>query len=142
FERAEPKNGKITEVQFANSLLVYAGFSENKRRKMIRRVKAKFPIDSDQSSGITYKDFSDFSHLLRSIADVDTALTFYHMAGASINQDTLNHVASTVANLHLSPHVLDVVFTLFDENSKSVNFVYILSNIYFSSLFIRSLNNT
>lgn len=50
FERAEPKNGKITEVQFANSLLVYAGFSENKRRKMIRRVKAKFPIDSDQSS--------------------------------------------------------------------------------------------
>lgn len=92
--------------------------------------------------GITYKDFSDFSHLLRSIADVDTALTFYHMAGASINQDTLNHVASTVANLHLSPHVLDVVFTLFDENSKSVNFVYILSNIYFSSLFIRSLNNT
>ncbi|CAH8675900.1 unnamed protein product [Schistosoma rodhaini] len=117
FERAEPKNGKITEVQFANSLLVYAGFSENKRRKMIRRVKTKFPIDSDQSIGITYKDFSDFSHLLRSIADVDTALTFYHMARASINQDTLNHVASTVANLHLSPHVLDVVFTLFDENN-------------------------
>ncbi|KAH8866923.1 Calcium uptake protein 1 like, mitochondrial [Schistosoma japonicum] len=80
FERAEPKNGKITEVQFANSLLAYAGFPENKRRKMIRRVKTKFPVDSEHSSGITYKDFSDFSHLLRSIADVDTALTFYHMA--------------------------------------------------------------
>ncbi|KAH8866921.1 Calcium uptake protein 1 like, mitochondrial [Schistosoma japonicum] len=76
----EPKNGKITEVQFANSLLAYAGFPENKRRKMIRRVKTKFPVDSEHSSGITYKDFSDFSHLLRSIADVDTALTFYHMA--------------------------------------------------------------
>nr|AAP06316.1 similar to GenBank Accession Number AE003616 calcium binding atopy-related autoantigen 1;atopy related autoantigen in Mus musculus [Schistosoma japonicum] len=117
FERAEPKNGKITEVQFANSLLAYAGFPENKRRKMIRRVKTKFPVDSEHSSGITYKDFSDFSHLLRSIADVDTALTFYHMAGASINEDTLNHVALTVANIHLSPHVLDVVFTLFDENN-------------------------
>ncbi|CAH8872005.1 unnamed protein product [Trichobilharzia szidati] len=117
FERSEPKDDKITEVQFANSLLAYAGFSENKRRKMIRRVKTKFPPDADETTGITYQDFFDFSQLLRCIADVDTALTFYHMAGASMDQDTLNHVALTVANIHLSPHVVDVVFTLFDENN-------------------------
>lgn len=31
---------------------------------------------------------------------------------------TLKHVAKTVAHVHLSDHVVNVVFTLFDENSK------------------------
>lgn len=115
FDRAHPVDGKITELQFANFLLVYAGFSEPKRRKMIRRVKQKFE-DSDYSQGISYKDFASFNHLLRSIGDVDTALTFHHMAGAAIDQATLAHVALSVANVKISPHVIDVVFALFDEN--------------------------
>lgn len=49
---------------------------------------------------------------------VDTALTFYTIAGASIDQSTLKHVAKTVAHVDLSDHVIDVVFTIFDENSK------------------------
>lgn len=48
---------------------------------------------------------------------MDTALTFYHIAGASIDQETLKHVARTVALVELSSHVIDVVFTIFDENS-------------------------
>lgn len=32
--------------------------------------------------------------------------------------ETLKHVANTVAHVHLTDHVVDVVFTLFDENSK------------------------
>ncbi|THD21246.1 putative mitochondrial aspartate/glutamate carrier protein [Fasciola hepatica] len=115
FNRASPVDGKITEVQFSNFLLTYAGFSEQKRRKMIRRVKQKFP-KSEESVGISYRDFADFNLLLRSISDVDTALTFHHMAGAAIDQATLKHVAQTVANVNLSPHLINVVFTLFDEN--------------------------
>ncbi|TPP60758.1 Calcium-binding atopy autoantigen 1 [Fasciola gigantica] len=115
FNRASPVDGKITEVQFSNFLLTYAGFSEQKRRKMIRRVKQKFH-KSEESVGINYRDFADFNLLLRSISDVDTALTFHHMAGAAIDQATLKHVAQTVANVNLSPHLINVVFTLFDEN--------------------------
>lgn len=116
FDRASPVDGKITEVQFANFLLTYAGFSEQRRRKMIRGVKQKFS-KSEDTEGISYRDFADFNLLLRSIADVDTALTFHHMAGVPIDQATLHHVALTVANIELSPHVVDVVFTLFDENN-------------------------
>ncbi|OON18840.1 EF hand, partial [Opisthorchis viverrini] len=116
FDRASPVDGKITEVQFANFLLTYAGFSEQRRRKMIRSVKQKFS-KSEDTEGISYRDFADFNLLLRSIADVDTALTFHHMAGVPIDQATLHHVALTVANIELSPHVVDVVFTLFDENN-------------------------
>ena len=51
---------------------------------------------------------------------MDTALTFYHIAGASIDQKTLKHVAKTVAHVDLSDHVIDVVFKIFDENSKCI----------------------
>ncbi len=47
---------------------------------------------------------------------MDTALTFYTLAGASVDPPTLRHVAETVAGVQLSPHVINVVFTLFDEN--------------------------
>lgn len=79
---------------------------------------------------------------------MDTALTFYHIAGAAIDQGrliegitnslvfvsrikskneiqmllkflgTLKHVARTVAHVELSDHIVDVVFTLFDENRE------------------------
>lgn len=54
--------------------------------------------------------------VLYSINDIDTALTFYHIAGAPIERETMKHVARTVANVDLSDHVINVVFVLFDEN--------------------------
>ena len=54
--------------------------------------------------------------LLYAINDIDTALTFYNMAGAPIQRKTMQHVAQTVANVKLSDHVVDVVFVLFDED--------------------------
>jgi hypothetical protein len=73
----------------------------------------------EHSPGICEDDYLKFFHFLNEINDVDTALTFYHIAGASIDQLTLKHVAKTVANVDLSDHVINVVFTIFDENSKS-----------------------
>jgi hypothetical protein len=61
-------------------------------------------------------DYLSFYQVLYSINDIDTALTFYHMAGAPIERDTMRHVAKTVANVDLSAHLIDVVFVLFDEN--------------------------
>lgn len=116
FDRTCPVDGKISEIDFAKFLLTYGGFSDQKRRKLLRRIKQKFP-KSEDNEGITYRDFADLNMLLRSISDVDTALTFHHMAGADIDQNTLKHVALTVAGIKLSDHVVDVVFTLFDENS-------------------------
>lgn len=68
--------------------------------------------------GISYDDVKAFFQLLDNISDVDTALTFYHMAGASVDRSTLQHVAKTVAGVAISDHVIDVVFELFDENRK------------------------
>jgi len=70
----------------------------------------------DHGTGITKEDYLNFFHFLNNINDVDVALQFYHIAGASIDQLTLKHVAQTVALVDLSDHVIDVVFTIFDEN--------------------------
>lgn len=114
FQRKLPdEHGRITEADFAELLLAYAGYPAKKKARMLKRVKKAF---RDHGVGITKDDYLKFFHLLNNINDVDTALTFYHIAGASIDQPTLRHVAKTVAHIDLDPHVINVVFTLFDEN--------------------------
>ncbi|KAH8378002.1 hypothetical protein KR093_008448 [Drosophila rubida] len=117
FKRKAPtKIGNISEVDFAELLLAYAGYSHRKKLKTLKRVRRRF---RDHSIGISKKDYLDFFHFLNNINDVDTALTFYHIAGASIDQKTLKHVAKTVAAVDLSDHVVDVVFTIFDDNNDN-----------------------
>ncbi|KAG7200317.1 hypothetical protein KM043_017780 [Ampulex compressa] len=114
FERRNPdENGYITEVDFTELLLAYAGYSDKKKTKMLKRVKKTF---KDNPKGINKEEYLKFFHFLNNINDVDTALTFYHIAGASIDQATLKHVARTVAHVDLNDHVIQVVYTIFDEN--------------------------
>ncbi|XP_028895917.2 calcium uptake protein 1 homolog, mitochondrial isoform X3 [Zeugodacus cucurbitae] len=117
FERKRPNSeGLITEVDFAELLVAYAGYSHKKKARKLKRVKRKF---KDNQLGISRKDYLDFFHFLNNINDVDTALTFYHIAGASIDQATLKHVAKTVAMVDLRDHVIDVIFTIFDEDNDN-----------------------
>ncbi|XP_063700396.1 calcium uptake protein 1 homolog, mitochondrial isoform X2 [Culicoides brevitarsis] len=114
FRRKNPdENGNISEAEFAELLLVFAGYPQKKKAKKLRQVKKRF---RDHGTGISKDDYLNFFHFLNNINDVDTALTFYHIAGASIDQQTLKHVAKTVAMVELSDHVIDVVFTIFDDN--------------------------
>lgn len=126
-------NGRITEKEFAVILLLYAGLNDTKRLKMIKRVKKAFKDDPD-ANGISFEEFLDFFEVLKFINDVDTALMFYHVAGASIDKETLIHVARTVAHVELSAHVVNVVFTLFDENDDGE-----LSNREFVSVMKRRM---
>uniref|UniRef100_A0A1B6E3W6 EF-hand domain-containing protein n=1 Tax=Clastoptera arizonana TaxID=38151 RepID=A0A1B6E3W6_9HEMI len=114
FQRKNPdENGNISEADFTELLLAYAGYPPKKKSRMIKRVKKRF---REHAQGISRDDYLKFFHFLNNINDVDTALTFYHIAGASIDQATLKHVAKTVAHVDLSDHVINVVFTIFDEN--------------------------
>ncbi|XP_011144612.1 calcium uptake protein 1 homolog, mitochondrial isoform X1 [Harpegnathos saltator] len=114
FERRNPdEHGNVTEVDFTELLLAYAGYPAKKKAKMLKRVKKMFKEDP---KGISKEEYLKFFHFLNNINDVDTALTFYHIAGASIDQATLKHVAKTVAHVDLSDHIIQVVYTIFDEN--------------------------
>lgn len=114
FLRKQPnEENLIREWDFADLLLTYAGLPDKKHSRMLKRVKKAF---KPCSQGISLNDYLQFFHFLSNITEVDTALTFYHIAGASIDEATLKHVGKTVAHVDLRDHVIDVVFTLFDEN--------------------------
>uniref|UniRef100_T1INV9 EF-hand domain-containing protein n=1 Tax=Strigamia maritima TaxID=126957 RepID=T1INV9_STRMM len=123
------RSGVVAESEFAELILAYAGLNQKKKVKLLKRVKKRF---KENAEGITSSEYLKFFHFLNNIADVDTALTFYHIAGASIDQVTLKHVAKTVAHVDLSDHIVDVVFTLFDENMdgqlSNKEFVSVMKN--------------
>jgi len=128
FKRKDPSDkGRITERDFADLLIAYAGFSPKKKQKMLRRVKKTY--DPETSQGISLKDFLNFYQVLYCINDIDTALTFHTIAGAPIERSTMKHVSRTVAHVDLSEHLVDVVFTLFDDNGDGM-----LSNKEFVSV--------
>ncbi|KAI5611613.1 calcium uptake protein 1, mitochondrial isoform X3 [Silurus asotus] len=110
FERNDPVDGRITERQFGGMLLAYSGVQSRKLKQMQKGLKKMFK----DAQGITFEEVENFFTFLKNVNDVDTALSFYHMAGASIDKATMKQVARTVAKVELSDHVCDVVFALFD----------------------------
>ncbi|XP_057361947.1 calcium uptake protein 1, mitochondrial isoform X2 [Manis pentadactyla] len=110
FERNDPVDGKITERQFGGMLLAYSGVQSKKLIAMQKQLKKHFK----EGKGLTFQEVENFFTFLKNINDVDTALSFYHMAGASLDKVTMQQVARTVAKVELSDHVCDVVFALFD----------------------------
>merc|ERR1719158_486281 len=111
-------DGRISEKDFADLLIAYAGFQPKKKAKMLRRVRKAYAREEgeDETQGVRLVDYLNFYQVLYSINDIDTALTFYHIAGAPIERHTMKHVARTVAHVDLSDHLVDVVFTLFDTD--------------------------
>ncbi|XP_035256464.1 calcium uptake protein 1, mitochondrial isoform X3 [Anguilla anguilla] len=110
FERNDPVDGRITERQFGGMLLAYSGVQSRKLKVMQKGLKKMFK----DGQGINFEEVENFFTFLKNVNDVDTALSFYHMAGASIDKATMKQVARTVAKVELSDHVCDVVFALFD----------------------------
>ena len=137
FSRKDPdeETGMITEKQFAELLLTYAEYTPKKRAVVLKRVKRRFknnPEEGVEYPGISLEDYIDIFYLLMHIEDVDKALYFYHLAGASIDPKTLKHVAKVTAEVELSDHVVEVIFTIFDDDGdgglSNKEFVAVMKN--------------
>uniref|UniRef100_A0A0N4U0Y3 Calcium uptake protein 1 homolog, mitochondrial n=1 Tax=Dracunculus medinensis TaxID=318479 RepID=A0A0N4U0Y3_DRAME len=108
--------GKISEVSFAEILLLHSCLTDVKKRVMLKRVKKKFGNNSNEKTGVTLDEIYSFFCFLYYIEDVDLALNFYNIAGAAIDAELLKRVARKVTGCHISDHVVDIVITLFDDN--------------------------
>jgi hypothetical protein len=69
-------------------LIAYAGLTEKRRERMIKRVRKKFGRDEDglNEEGISLEDYLSLFNFLQNINDVDIALAVFNIAGASIDQ--------------------------------------------------------
>ncbi|KAH8292492.1 hypothetical protein KR054_010762, partial [Drosophila jambulina] len=106
----------ITELDFAKVLLAY-NKSDLQRKAALERVKEKF---GEQKIGITLDDFMAFSKLVQDVKIMDAALTFHFLAGAGIRPETLHHIAKVVADVQLSPHLITVIYTIFDHDGDGI----------------------
>ncbi|KAI8488141.1 Calcium uptake protein 1, mitochondrial [Branchiostoma belcheri] len=122
FDRCEPdhRSGLISIREFCYSLLMYSGLSDNKKKKMVARVKKHIEDEPNAPPGVSYDDFRNLFLALQHLHDIDIALTFFHAAGAPLDPTTLTHVAKTVAAVELADHIMQICFKLFDENDDGV----------------------
>ncbi|XP_036192927.1 calcium uptake protein 1, mitochondrial isoform X3 [Myotis myotis] len=91
FERHDPVDGRITERQFGGMLLAYSGVQSKKLTAMQKQLKKHFK----EGKGLTFQEVENFFTFLKNINDVDTALSFYHMAGASLDKGLNSNVTSS-----------------------------------------------
>uniref|UniRef100_A0A6I8RUS4 Calcium uptake protein 1, mitochondrial n=1 Tax=Xenopus tropicalis TaxID=8364 RepID=A0A6I8RUS4_XENTR len=97
----------------------------------------QFIIKRYDGKGLTFEEVENFFTFLKNINDVDTALSFYHMAGASLDKVTMQQVARTVAKVELSDHVCDVVFALFDcDGELARGSLYVSLGIHFQGAYL------
>ncbi|CAF1333452.1 unnamed protein product, partial [Didymodactylos carnosus] len=81
FTKSPVNPNNITEYAFSQALLAYSGLSDNHTKKMLKRIKKAYPIDT--SIGISFDDYQNFNNFIRNIYDIDTALTFFNVAEGS-----------------------------------------------------------
>ncbi|XP_019862057.1 PREDICTED: calcium uptake protein 1 homolog, mitochondrial-like [Amphimedon queenslandica] len=66
------------------------------------------------------------------LSDIDAALGMYNAAGTSITPAELNEACKTVTGSSVSSHLVDVLFTIFDENNDGElsrkEFVHVLKS--------------
>ncbi|VDN07365.1 unnamed protein product [Thelazia callipaeda] len=109
------RSGVISYISFADLLLVYAGVSGAKKRKMLHRVKKKIKSEK-RLDGIKVDEIESFFGFLYSIEDVDLALHFFNVAEVGITDEILKSVSKKIVGKELPENVIDVVITLFDED--------------------------
>ena len=87
-------------------------------KQILKPFHPRKAYDGEESQGVELKDYLNFyqvasslklylafccSKVLYSINDIDTALTFYHVAGAPIDRKTMQHVARFSSSHDLKP---------------------------------------
>ncbi|XP_075279304.1 calcium uptake protein 1, mitochondrial isoform X3 [Opisthocomus hoazin] len=115
--RDRSTTGNTLKTGFNSALTTYFFGADLKGKLTISQFldfQRKLQHDILKLEGLTFEEVESFFTFLKNINDVDTALSFYHMAGASLDKVTMQQVARTVAKVELSDHVCDVVFALFD----------------------------
>ena len=106
------KEEKMTEVDFCRHLLYSANITEKKKERMIQRVAKKY----GKGIGITFDSFKTFYHVLFGGADLERAMFFLDTEGRGVNRTEFTKIAQWVCTHDLDPHVVDVIYTLLDED--------------------------
>uniref|UniRef100_T2M6K5 Calcium uptake protein 1,mitochondrial n=1 Tax=Hydra vulgaris TaxID=6087 RepID=T2M6K5_HYDVU len=138
FQMFGSKDGVISENKFTEMLLTYAYFDKAKHSKILKKIKKMYGEGSGKNEGLLFEDYLDFYQFLLNLRDVEMALSFHTVSGQTIDKETFKQVAKSVAGVNLRDHLVDVVFSIFDENGdghlSNKEFVAVMKDKMFRGL--------
>ncbi|XP_028815764.1 calcium uptake protein 3, mitochondrial isoform X2 [Denticeps clupeoides] len=107
----------ISTVDFAQVLLRYTTVDN----------VSSYLKNADQQGadkkGITFEEFRVFFQFLNNLEDFAMAMQMYNFAGRSIGQEEFARAVYVATGLKLSPHLVDVVFQIFDvDHDKQLSY--------------------
>jgi len=103
----------ISEVDFCRHLLYSSQITEKKKSKMIKAVETAY---SSKSSGISFDSFKTFNNLLFGGADLERAMFFLDSSRQGVTKEEFLKIANWVVDNKVDPHVVDVIYSLLDED--------------------------
>merc|ERR1712165_478950 len=87
--------------------------TNEKKEKMLARVSRRF---KGKGPGISFNAFKNFYNVLFGGADLERAMFYLDTEGRGVNREEFAKIANWVCNQELDPHVVDVIYTLLDED--------------------------
>ncbi len=112
YAKDESDRHTIDEVDFSQHLLYNALIPNKKKMKMLKRVEKKFK----NTDGVSFQDFKNFYYVLFGGADLERAMFFLDEKKKGVTREEFYHIARWVANRDVSKHVIEVIFTLLDDD--------------------------
>ncbi len=115
FMRYGPEKDKyhnISEVDFCTHLLYNSSIPSKKKAKLLKRVDKVF----SGTKGVSFEEFKNFYYVLFGGADLERAMFFLDSEKKGVTRAEFIDIARWVANRDISEHIVDVVFTLLDED--------------------------
>ena len=113
FTRYCSKAEKMTEEDFCRHMLYTSSLTSKKKEKMLARVSKRF---KGKGPGIAFNSFKNFYNVLFGGADLERAMFYLDTEGRGVNREEFTKIANWVCNQELDPHVVDVIYTLLDED--------------------------
>jgi len=113
FTRYCSKTEKMTEEDFCRHMLYTSSLTSKKKEKMLARVSKRF---KGKGPGIAFNSFKNFYNVLFGGADLERAMFYLDTEGRGVNREEFTKIANWVCNQELDPHVVDVIYTLLDED--------------------------
>ncbi|CAF0705947.1 unnamed protein product [Brachionus calyciflorus] len=104
---------KISSIEFAEILLRYTDFNQEKRLKLIKKLQSKINAYSRE---ISFEKFLQFSQFMMNLADFQLALKFHTYANKAISREELQRAVKISSGFTLDPQIVEVIFQVFDEN--------------------------
>merc|ERR1712001_249936 len=113
FTRYCSKTEKMTEEDFCRHMLYTSSLTNKKKEKMLARVSKRF---KGKGPAISFNAFKNFYNVLFGGADLERAMFYLDTEGRGVNREEFAKIVNWVCNQELDPHVVDVIYTLLDED--------------------------